>query len=126
MQRRHFLSGFWGLAGFYLPAARTETKTAATVLLETHIAGYQYYSGDQVESFIQPGDRLKLACEFDNPYDSKAIQIFWRQTKLGYIPRRYNGVIAQMMHRGTRLNASVLTLTSAQLSWRRLRFNVFL
>ncbi|WP_440998215.1 HIRAN domain-containing protein [Arhodomonas sp. SL1] len=50
----------------------------------------------------------------------------WRERKLGYIPRRENTAISQMLDRGQRLEATIVELRAAQSPWQRIELEVTL
>ncbi len=128
MNRRRFLNRLFGLT-VLLPAAvvawpRAETRSALT-LLTTKVAGSQYYQGEQIRGLLKPGDSLRLQRQPDNPYDSRAVEVYWRDHKLGYIPRSDNAVIAQLLDNGTRLQARITGLEDDDNPWNRIRFPVY-
>ncbi len=124
MKRRQFLSGIMGLAGVCASQAKAQQPIQQPSLLEAHIAGYQYYQGEVIQHRIQPGDKLILRPEPENPYDNLAVEIYWKQHKLGYIPRRYNGVIFQLLERKHPLSARIVELNLQQPIWERLKFEI--
>jgi len=127
MQRRRFMSALMGLAGFCLPASAKKTHFVKEVLLlDCFVAGYQFYQGENVQQQFSPGDLLSLQAEPENSYDDLAVEVYWRHTKLGYVPRCYNGVIAQLLQRQQKMVVTIAHLDIMQPTWRRLKFNVFL
>ncbi|HOD72528.1 MAG: HIRAN domain protein [Deltaproteobacteria bacterium ADurb.BinA179] len=76
-------------------------------LLDTHVAGFRYYEGGRVWDYIDQGDALELRREPLNPHDAKATALYWREHKLGYIPRADNAPIAGFLDHGVPLKASV-------------------
>ncbi len=58
------------------------------LLLTNHIAGYQYYQGQYIEPKIQINDPVNLRPQPNNQYDNLAIEAYWNNQKLGYIPRK--------------------------------------
>ena len=69
-------------------------------IVECYIAGYFYYEGAKIENLINKNDILYLKRERQNIYDNNAIEVFWRQNKLGYIPRIFNKTIRNIMDAG--------------------------
>ncbi len=78
-------------------------------LLRTEIAGTTHTAGiEELEPFLQPGDRLTLHRIPENPSDPNAIKIFTRDgVKLGYVPRRDNPILARLMDAGKLLYAAL-------------------
>lgn len=64
------------------------------------IAGFSHHNGPKVFDELKVGTALELALEPDNPYDPKAVAIFYKGSKLGYIPAKYNFEVYQLMFYG--------------------------
>ena len=112
-----------GLTGF----ARAGTATAQSVLLQVSpVAGFQYYDGPVVWDCLRPGDRLLLARESGNPRDERAVAVYWHRHKIGYLPRRGNTTVAQMLDRRQALRAEVTTLHDSPDPWQRVQLSVTL
>ena len=77
-------------------------------LLETHVAGLQYYQASEIVGRLQAGNTLILRREPANPHDDLAIEILVASgQKLGYVPRFRNPVLARLMDAGKELLATV-------------------
>jgi hypothetical protein len=116
MERRRFLKAAACLPLLLLsPAGASEAPQAkakpagrrALVLLEAPVAGYRYYDGERVWDCLRPGDPLELKREPMNPFDARAIALYWKSFKLGYIPRADNTVLANFLDAGFRLDAGI-------------------
>ncbi len=80
-------------------------------LLETHVAGIQYYQVNDVIDELAPATALKLRREPCNPHDDLAIEILTQtEVKLGYVPRHRNPVLARLMDAGKKLVAEVAVI----------------
>lgn len=101
--------------------------TEDVLLLQTVVAGTSHVMGiEELEPFLQPGDRLELVRMPDNPSDPNAIKIFTRdRVKLGYVPRRDNPILARLMDAGKLLYAS-LRGKQLQDGWLRLEIDIYL
>ncbi len=121
-ERRNFLKFLFGLPAISLiPGTKTESRI---LILETVLAGFNYYSAELVWSKLQVGDELILRRQPHNPYDHKAVEVFWRRHKLGYLPRVDNSAISQMMGRGQSLRAYISWLNVDDNPWKRIGINV--
>ena len=69
-------------------------------LLDCHISGFTYYEGLAVVKELQLGTRLSLKTEPDNPYDPDTVAIYYKDTKLGYIPRAKNAFVNLLLSFG--------------------------
>ena len=96
-------------------------------LLRTEIAGTTHVVGiEELEPFLQPGDRLELIRVPSNPSDPNAIKIFTRdRIKLGYVPRKDNPILARLMDAGKLLHA-VLVEKSWQNDWLRIAVEIYM
>jgi hypothetical protein len=102
-----------------------ETESAPRILLqESPLAGYQYHRASGVWPFLRVGEVLRLRREPANPHDPNAIAVWYKNEHLGYVPRRENRTLAQMMDRGERLEARIVRLLDDENPWRRIRFRV--
>ena len=63
------------------------------------IAGIAYYEALFAIEQIKVGDKLELKAE-DNIYDEHAIEIYYREKKLGYIPKNSNYSISVILRQG--------------------------
>ncbi|WP_273150301.1 HIRAN domain-containing protein [Methylophaga thiooxydans] len=70
---------------------------------------------------VSPQSAFNSQREADNPYDKRAVGIYWKDAKLGYIPCRDNAVISQMLDRGEKLQVQILQLND---DWKPLQVAV--
>jgi hypothetical protein len=69
-------------------------------LINCNIAGFSYYEGPLVFKELEIGTELILKPEADNKYDPKAVAIYYKDRKLGYIPACNNHFISIMFEMG--------------------------
>ena len=94
------------------------------LIQESPVAGFQYHDGEKVWPRLSTGDPLRLLREPDNPYDRRAVAVYWRDSKLGYVPRAANTAVSQMMDRGERLVARVERLRESRNPWKRVELSI--
>ena len=68
--------------------------------LSFHVAGFSHWYGFEVMHKLQPGAKLRLVPEPDNPYDPSAIALYKGKTKIGFVPRDRNTALAQLLFFG--------------------------
>jgi hypothetical protein len=68
--------------------------------LSCHVAGFSHWYGAEVLSEMRPGDELALKAQPDNPYDPHAVEVYYQDAKIGYVPSGNNGLIAQLLFFG--------------------------
>lgn len=56
-------------------------------LAQFKIAGFSYYDGAIVFRKLKIGTKLKLQLEEDNKYDCRAVAIYYKKHKIGFIPK---------------------------------------
>ncbi len=119
MNRRDFLKLLPGSLTVILPgitqaASNTDIKAATTtqqtLLQHQPLAGYPYYQADNVWAELRIDDELEMRREPDNRRDTRAIAIYWRKRKLGYVPRDQNTDLAQRIDQGEKLQARIIGL----------------
>lgn len=64
------------------------------------IAGFSFWEGCMVFGDLKVGTRLRLEREADNKFDPYAVAIYYEDTKLGFIPRGENQMVAQLLDLG--------------------------
>jgi len=129
MQRRTFLHNLLAALGgglsANLNARHLQPEPGRRILLqESPLAGYQYHRAAGIWPFLRVGETLSLRREPANPHDANAIAVWFKNEHLGYVPRRENKTLAQMMDRGERLEAQIVRLLEDDNPWRRLRFRI--
>ena len=65
-----------------------------------HIAGFSHWEGCLVINDLKPGAKLNLVRDAHNPFDPRAVAIYYGDTKLGYIPAAHNEEIAKFFDLG--------------------------
>ena len=98
---------------------------ARIIVQQSPLAGFQYYEGRDLWNMMRAGDPLQLLREPQNPHDTNAVRVLWRNEMLGYIPRRENSDVARQMDRGAPVKARIVRLKEARNPWQRIEFEVY-
>ena len=69
-------------------------------LTNFHIAGFGYWEGCEAFEHLKTGTCLELVREEDNRFDPYAVAIYYREWKLGFIPRGSNHDISKYLDMG--------------------------
>ena len=127
--RRRFLGALVASIGSPLIAAvmpsRARTATSRLHLQDCRIAGSQYYDFDAVLPRLRVGDALQLRRQSGNPHDERAIEVFWREHKLGYLPRLDNAAAASLTDRAHALRAEIISIDDPDEEWEPVRLRVW-
>lgn len=125
MQRRTFLRTLLGgIAASGLGQLQAKTPSRKILLLESPLAGYQYHRAQGVWSFLRVGEGLRLVREPQNPHDANAIAVYFKNDRLGYVPRSENRALAVMMDHGEQFLAHVARLNNDADPWKRVLISV--
>lgn len=78
-----------------------EQKTVKKIhLANFHIAGFGYWEGCEAFENLKIGTKLDLVREADNAFDPYAVAIYYKDLKLGFIPRGENHDISKYIDMG--------------------------
>jgi len=83
-----------------------------------YIAGYQYYKGSTLA--LQVEDILQMKREKNNKYDAKAIALFFKGVKVGFVPQRENGIISSLLDQDIKIYAHVIKVDCSRPTWERI------
>jgi hypothetical protein len=64
------------------------------------IAGFTYYDGVLAFKKLEIGTKLTLKLEDDNKYDTRAVAIYYKEFKLGFVPRKENRIFYKLLKVG--------------------------
>ncbi len=65
-----------------------------------YIAGFSYYNGSFVFDDLKIGTKIKISWDKNNKYDDNAVGLFYKNKKIGYIPKEDNHEIATLLKAG--------------------------
>lgn len=65
-----------------------------------HVAGFTYWDGSLIFKELEIGTKLKLVIDKDNKFDAYAVALYYKEYKLGYIPRGENKEIYKFCEQG--------------------------
>jgi hypothetical protein len=126
MKRRTFFQRLFGGLGAAVASPAIGAEGRSVLIQESPLAGFQFHHGDAIWPSLAVGEELALVRESANTHDPDAVAVYFREEKLGYVPRAENGAIAQMLDRGENLEARISNLLVKEDPWERVRFTVFL
>lgn len=67
-------------------------------LCSVRVAGLAYYGFESIKNKQDmAGDICDFLEEPDNKHDKKAVEIYYGETKLGYVPKPYNEIIFSLL-----------------------------
>ncbi len=109
-----------------LPGSSWGAHSDNRMILQTSpLAGFQHHAGGALFALMRVGDMLELRREADNPYDPRAVRVYWHGAQIGYAPRVDNVDLARLMDRGVRVEARILHLQEAKDPWKRVLLEIY-
>jgi hypothetical protein len=141
MERREFLTALPSLAWLWagkpplpepplpeppLPEPPLPEPPRRTLLQTCTVAGFQYYAGPQIWKEMAPGDSLHLVREPWNVHDRNAVALFWKDRKIGYLPRHENALAASLLDQGKTVCGAVAARGDVREPWGCLQVAVWM
>jgi hypothetical protein len=77
-------------------------------LKSVYIAGFSYYDGAEVFENLKVGTKIKLKHDKDNHYDENAVALYFKDCKLGYVPKDSNFEIAKVLMSGHKIFTGIV------------------
>ncbi len=95
------------------------------MVLECMVAGTSFRKLDQVEAELLSTVPLDMKREGKNEFDPFAIALYFKEIKVGYIPKEKNQVIARLMDAGKAFYATIQA-KEWEGNWLRLDVRVYM
>ncbi len=106
MNRSEFLKTLGlGATGLILP--KNLLSKSFVKIYDNYVKGMQHYQYEQVKEQLTIGSELILKREDTNIHDAFAVEVYFENYKLGYLPAYENIVIANMLDAKVELTAKV-------------------
>jgi len=113
------------LAALSSGAISIDVMPKEILVLECLVAGTSFRKLENVEAELISEVKLDLKREADNEHDKMAIGLWYKKSKIGFIPREKNEVISRLMNAGKTFFA-VLQAKEWEGNWLRLDVKVYL
>ena len=92
-----------------------------------YIAGFSYYDGAEVFTQLEIGSKITLKLELDNHYDENAVALYFKDYKLGYVPKESNRSIAKLSKAGYDIFIGVVQqIDSSEYPDQQIRVGIFI
>jgi hypothetical protein len=95
------------------------------LVLECIVAGTSFRKLDKVQDELKETVQLEMKREGDNKFDCFAIALWFQDTKVGYIPKDKNEVLARLMDAGKQFYATI-NAKEMEGNWLKLQIKVLL
>lgn len=95
------------------------------LVLQCLVAGTSFRKLDKVQDDLKETVRLEMKREGDNEFDQFAVALWFANTKVGYIPKDKNEVLARLMDAGKQFYATIHA-KEMEGNWLKLEIKVML
>ena len=95
------------------------------LVLECLAAGTSFRKLDKVQDDLKATVQLEMKREGKNEFDQFAIALWFQDTKVGYIPKEKNEVLARLMDAGKQFYATI-SANEMEGNWLKLEIKVIL
>lgn len=106
MKRNDFIKSLGLGAGGLLLPKRLLTRNPVKIY-DNYVKGLQHYKFSTIEKHIKVEDVLTIKRDYQNVHDAFAVEVYFKQYKLGYLPAYENIVIANMLDADVSISAIV-------------------
>ena len=96
-----------------------------TLVLECLAAGTSFRKLDKVQDELKETVHLEMKREGNNNFDPFAVALWFQKTKVGYIPKAKNEVLARLMDAGKQFYA-IISSNEMEGNWLKLEIKVML
>lgn len=94
-------------------------------VLDCLVAGTSFYNVNNIDEELKVNDKLDLQREKSNEYDEFAIAIYYKDFKIGFIPKVKNETIARLLDAGKKFHA-IIKEKNWEGNWLKLSIEVVL
>src|SRR6266487_4974448 len=95
------------LAALSKGALTIDVMPRQILVLECLVAGTSFRKLNAIEPQMKAEVKLDVKREADNEYDEYAVALYFEKSKIGFIPRDKNEVIARLMDAGKQFFATL-------------------
>jgi hypothetical protein len=95
------------------------------LVLECLAAGTSFRKLDAIQPELKQTLKLEMKREGENKYDHFAIALWYQQTKIGFIPKEKNQVLARLMDAGKQFYATIAS-KEIEGNWLKLEIQVMM
>ena len=88
------------------------------------VAGFCFYEGPNLLEKMKPGDILMMNPNAENIEDEFAVELYFKETMIGHIPRSDNKHIFRLIEQGKDLNCTIRGIDPDAETWQMCKVRV--
>lgn len=129
MNRIEFIKsviGSFALMKFTSVAAKSLPHSETVELYKGKIHGSYYYDAYEASKYLKHGSPLTMKREPQNPFDQRAIALYFEDYKLGYVPKKDNVILSRLIDiQAIKYNACLDEITEYHDGYFDMTFKIF-
>lgn len=126
MTKSDFLKSIIAVSGLSFIPSHWQTPYTKFYLLQCFVAGFRFYEGVKLLPEMKTGDLLYLKREPNNEHDSKAIALYWKNIKIGFVPADVNEMLARLIDgEALTLHAEITHINAEAKEWEHIHFAIY-
>lgn len=126
MKRSSFLKSLAGVPALGLLSVSTVKQYEKVYLKQCFVRGFSYYDGPKIITEINQNGQVELVREPQNPYDKRAIALYFNQMKIGYLPQESNKTLSILMDTEMlEFHAEITHIEPDASDWEKIRVAVY-
>ena len=99
-------------------------ETKRYLLNKFSVAGFFFYEGPKLLEKMKPGDTLTMKPNAENMEDEYAVQLHFKDTMIGHIPRSDNKHIFRLIEQGKDLVCTIREIDPDAETWQMCKVKV--
>jgi hypothetical protein len=127
--RRYFLKKLIGIpivGVFFTKKAVAASKKDEYFINQFYVAGFQFYEGPGILGEMNVGDELSMKAAPDNPHDHYAVELYFKNSKIGHIPRTDNKHISRLLRQEFPMICRIKNIQANEPTWQQLKVAVWI
>jgi hypothetical protein len=88
------------------------------------VAGFYYYKGPEIVDTMKLGEILDMKPDPDNIHDKYAVELHYKDTIIGYIPRSDNRHISRLLQQGLNMVCTIREVNPDEDTWHMCKVKV--
>ena len=88
------------------------------------VAGFYYYKGPEIVKTMVAGEIINMKPESENVHDKYAVELHYKGTLIGYIPRSDNRHISRLLQQGLNMVCTIREVNPDEETWHMCKVKV--
>ena len=123
---RSYMQSFFSLPLLITFSHNSKAQTTKNILFnQCLVTGLQYYQGKEIIQALKQNDLILLFSQADNQYDKYAVEVFYKNKKLDYLPKTDNKPISKILQADIKISAKVQVVDITKPAWNAVMVSIY-